>query len=75
MPNVLLHARGFLRRLKASGYVAGLHRHHRAPAHDPRRTSNLHQIASQRNSSDIEPVAGNGILIPLQSNAGHVGDM
>jgi hypothetical protein len=37
--------------------------------------SNFHQIASQLDSSDIEPVGGNGVLIPLQTNAGHIGDM
>ena len=38
-------------------------------------TSNVQQVVSHRNSSDIETVGGNRILIPLQSNAGHVGDM
>ena len=73
--NVALQPCGFLRRLKAAGYVADPHRHHRALAHDQSQTSNFHQIAFQWNSSDIEPVGGNGILIPLQSNAGDVGDM
>ena len=38
-------------------------------------TSNPHLIVSRRISSEIEPVGGNGVLVPLQSNAGHVGDM
>jgi len=38
-------------------------------------TSNLHQIVYRRISSEIEPVGGNGVLVPLQPNAGHGGDM
>ena len=38
-------------------------------------TSNPHLIVSRRISSEIEPVGGNGVLVPLQSNAGHVRDM
>ena len=38
-------------------------------------TSNLHQIVYRRISSEIEPVGGNGDLVPLQPNAGHGGDM
>ena len=38
-------------------------------------TSNFLQVVSRRILSEIEPVGGNGVLVPLQPNTRHIGDM